>query len=414
MLMLMKHIVRPAVLIVAAMVGSAVVLVALIGAAKSLSVFASTPADFLPASETTLIAYQPTDSMQKRWQLQSDEAVALLELESGTKGFVEFTADPTAATKRIGIFGVNVSDPLLAPSVATQANPLDKEDAYRRIENIVPKKTSWAYLSTALLHEPQAIGQRILRPALLRKASRIGYSEDTNDVHIYRLETNRPWRTTALTIPEVRNAFFVMSYGNASQAWDSVKTVLQKNDAAVLEGLLRSYAGKFGAVSFDHEILPLMEQPGSLQFTQTGGSVHVLLSGTHEDKTELNTIIEHLHASYAVTLPTTRVTHRVLDQRFSSTDLRHDESVIVQSDKISATSGYRKLVTQISKTASLPPCRRMPSLLPPISRSSSMPSVTSHQSRPMSVLAPGQSRSHWTLYRLQMPYNLLWSLKAAF
>lgn len=340
----MKHVIRPAALIVAAMVGSAIVLVLIIGVTKSLTVFSGTPADFLPTSQTDLVVHTPSADTLNRWKAvvsppksllpENIHTIAHIRSDTELTGTVTFTKDAGQAGHSIGVYGIEVSDPLLLPLITTQANALGKGAVYQALQKRMRETLSWVYVSRSLLGTPDNMTVRTLRAALLGKASHFAYASNANHIVLAMHRPDRLWQTVSPAVPHASGKVLAWNYANGAQAWHNLRTTLSKNDAAIAEGLVRAFVAKLGTnVSFTHNILPLVEQPGTLQLTQTGGSLHILLSGSHPRTDALNTHLETLHSSYASTLPTTRITHRVLDQRFSSTDLRHDEEVIVQTEE---------------------------------------------------------------------------------
>ena len=336
----MKHIVRSAVLIVAAMVGSAIVLAVLMEAAKNLSLLSNLPADFLPAEATILLLHQPTDKTTAFWSerltlkdvSQEVEAIAYVQLPSSTKGSVVFTRNSADTSRTLGVYGIDISDQLLLPVLGAQPTALGKENVYRAFKRSIPTNIPWVYATRTMLSEQNIFGLRVLQNLLLGTGKEFGYTVNENRAQLLRSKTERPWREAPKEVPHLENRIFALSFINGADAFTQWKHALKAKDETVLESVLRSFTSKFGtSVSFTYDILELTKEPGALQLTQTGGSIVTVLSGAHAKGSTLNRIIDTLHQSFEATLPTTRVTSRILDQRFSTTDLRHDESIIQKS-----------------------------------------------------------------------------------
>jgi hypothetical protein len=68
-----------------------------------------------------------------------------------------------------------------------------------------------------------------------------------------------------------------------------------------------------------------LEKPASLVITSSG-STHFLLQGSGRDHTELNEKLELLHESVNAMSPTSRITHRTLDNRFTARDIRVNDN----------------------------------------------------------------------------------------
>ena len=142
-----------------------------------------------------------------------------------------------------------------------------------------------------------------------------------------------------LSLAAINDPVVALTYSEGRTALERILNTLPSDDALVLEGLLRKSIDRFGdGVSFEGDILPLLENAGSLQIVEVDDGRELLLEGSTQKSTELNAIVDRLHKSFTSTLPSVRVTTRRLDRRFASTDLRHDTSLIQHTEE-SESSG---------------------------------------------------------------------------
>lgn len=332
----MKRIVRPAIMIVAAMLGSAAMLTALISIAGSMSIYASEPADFLPIKQTKLLIHKPTAVDIKRW---GDEypfmhtvdqstlaALAVVTMNNAETGVIAFHHD-TSMDHSVGPFGIQVSNPLVLPHLQAQQTSLGKHETYRAFKKVHAQDDSWTYLQK----QSQVVADTHLLSSLLRSTASAFAFTQMSDIQVLQQRQSLlpPPGEASTSIPHVEYRLFALSMGNAHEGFVRWKTRLPSENVAIVEGLLRSTIAFLGSnVSFDYDILPLVTKPSVLQAATMSGSTTLLLSGSMDDKTTLNEILERMHESYGKTLTTTRVTKRVLDKRFTTVDLRHDDSMI--------------------------------------------------------------------------------------
>ncbi|MCB9808196.1 hypothetical protein H6770_02965 [Candidatus Peribacteria bacterium] len=332
----MHHTIRASILIVAAMVGSALVLLGLIWMATTMSILASEPADFLPSSQTEVLVHMPTEADLKFWgerypflqELNPESLYAFAVVAVGdTKEVIAFHTD-TSQPHTIGHFGIQVSNETVLPLLTSQRHTLGKYAVYKTMRTSLAAKTPWTFVR---MTPASSYELRSIQTLFMGKERELGYSLSPSALRLMHVQQENPLLADmATTVPYASERILAINIANAPQKWSTWKETMTTSDSIVTEGLLRSLTSHLGSnVSFTFDILPLLQQPSVLQVSASGGILSTLLSGSMDNREHLNAIMERLHASYAQTLQSTRVTKRVLDKRFSSIDLRYDKKSIL-------------------------------------------------------------------------------------
>lgn len=333
----MKNMLKPAALIVLAMVAGAIALVALISVAQSVNIYARTPEDFLPERATVLLMKHPTEDAILFWKeriptietVQTATAidVAVIQVDGSEQAIAFSLEDKGEFTA--GIYSLSVSDPGIAKHVQLQNMSLKNNDTFKSLRSQVRAKTLWMYMSPAVFQQKTEVDLRMLHAVLQDNTSPRAVSFEDETVSLSTPAENTRYAVAPASAPHMENRIFALSFANAADALDVWKKRLTANDAIILESLLRSTIKSLGAdVSFTYDVVPLLSEPGVLQISASGSSTTRMLSGTHAHTKKLSDILERMHTSYAATLNATEVTSRVLDARFSTTDLRYNDDMV--------------------------------------------------------------------------------------
>ncbi len=188
------------------------------------------------------------------------------------------------------------------------------------------EESRWIRGETAMLPPQASWMLRVLSAYLTGGGSSYALMKDDRARTVTTLCTKRPMAQASEEIANLPEAFAVISFGDGRESFAHVQAGLTPEDAAILEGLLRSLSARLGTEISVLQDLPLLfTEPGSVQFTAPGG---ILVEGSLPASNRSATLVDALHASYAGTLSSSRIVRRTLDSRFSSVDIRSDDAMI--------------------------------------------------------------------------------------
>src|SRR3989344_4674817 len=167
----MKRLFHSAVLIVAAMVGSVMILVALFTMTQGLGIYGISPADVLPKKGTLLLLHEPTARMSALFPAEiaglsaettnKAAAMAFLEASKELRGAVAFPDDGAKTGHRIGRYGLAVTNPLLLPLIHSKQEALSDDPGYRKLRAAVPASSPWIFVAKELLPEKKTWFDRL-------------------------------------------------------------------------------------------------------------------------------------------------------------------------------------------------------------------------------------------------------------
>src|SRR3989344_2239469 len=338
MLHRMKRLFHSAVLIVAAMVGSVMILVALFSLTQGLGIYGVTPADVLPAQGTLLLLHRPTPKMRELFPAETAglpleaSAIAFLETSKDLRGAVAFLEEGAKTDRHIGRYGLAVTNPLLLPSITSTQQVLADHPGYRKLRAAVPASSPWIFVTKAMFPEKQTWFERLLSALCTGNAAAVAFVPGETTVQCSFVEAIRTQRQAPRDIASFSGSFLTLSFVDARESWNLLQQRLVQNDAMVLEGLLRGALRRFGTQwSMDHDVWPLLTEPGTVHLVASGSTIDIVLEGNVSEAEELLRIVGTLHDSYAATLPSSRITRRTLDKRFFSFDIRSDDTQIEEN-----------------------------------------------------------------------------------
>lgn len=336
----MNRLLRTATLIVLAMLGSAILLVGLINLTTKLTIYAKAPADFLDANEVVALLHQPDAETLRLWadiypvleKLPATPYDAVAIINRDERIAIGFTLSKESVPNRIGPFAVT-STHAGGTSLNAHAPTLARSAQYTELAKHFVGKTTWTYVQLPEIPNPP-IATELLHAFIAAKNTAIAVELDGNTLTTTTLDNRREQMRFSSEEPEARNAVLSLRMTNGSASFDALRSHLSKDSRAIIDGLARGMLTTYGDdLSLPYDLLTLLQEPSSLSITATGAQIGVVLSGEHDNTKELHTIVDHFHSAYTNTLPATKVTKRVLDTRFSSVDIRHDESMIENTQK---------------------------------------------------------------------------------
>ena len=320
--------VRTAILIVAAMTASAIVLTMSIGLIRNVTVYSKGPADFLPKDLTHAVLFAPSKTLLQEGAVlqnvhtEEAEAIALLPTSDDHYASVVFIKNNDADKQTIGTYSIISSDMRVLSLVQEYQKPLTSDTRFTTLKAQTGPHTSWGYFTTDILETDVPLLRRTLRALLLAGKDAFSLQHTDRGFVVEHSAENHIRHTADTTIPAMRDAFVRISMGDGHASFLALLDNMPPQDALVFEGLIRT------PMSVRYDLLPLLEEPASLQLSASGGSLALLVSGSSTDRITRNRTFDRLHAAHKDTLPASKITKRILDKRFSSIDIRHDESDI--------------------------------------------------------------------------------------
>ena len=153
----MPHLLRTAIMIVAAMIGSAIVIAGLILVVGNLTTYGNTPADFLPEDSTVALFHGTDQRTMQKWSphfpvlreasFETGSLVGIVQNKDNTHSAAIFTQSNTGT---LGQYAVSFTGPDIQPLVGRQKSPLSRSSAYRMLES-AHMHVPWTYISTNAL-----------------------------------------------------------------------------------------------------------------------------------------------------------------------------------------------------------------------------------------------------------------------
>lgn len=332
----MNRTIRTSVLIVMAMLGSAVVLAGLVRLTTDLTIYAKTPADFLPGDSTVALLHHPTSEDMRIWSAMfpelnelpaaSYDAVGIVKTDR-TYGAIGFTMSDRPTANSIGPFRITVTDEQLRDTLQSDL-PVRKTNAYPILAKEYVGKSTWTYL-TVPAPNTNTLSEHIARTVLTGDSQAVGITAQSDNLVVTSVDTRKGRLQRLQQVTESKDTVLSIRFADAAASWNGLTNALPTEKSHVMEGLLRNTLTSYGThLSLEHDLFALLREPGFLQVTATGSQIGILLGGQHPNEKVLHTILDRFHSEYLGTLPATKVTKRVLDSRFSSVDIRHDQSMI--------------------------------------------------------------------------------------
>ena len=336
----MASLLRRSILIVAAMIGCAALLSAVILFAVSLTVYGIRPAELLPASRTIAVMESGNDALSEVWnrfiapvRKRPGATIAAVTEADGTLGTIAFerkTGGQTG-TDTIGAYSIFASSPSLRVIVGRNKESVAALPAYRALQSTIKRGTPWIFLGQMRIAHPKNFLDRFLFALSLRDARSLAVAE-TGSGWVIRTYADRSNHTTieAPELPNLPHRIFALSASEPMRMWKDFLQHADRETTVATEGILRERVRReFGdTVSPDYDMLPLLQGPAAFSLAQSGSQLTFLLAGTAPSSAECKKSLGRIHASFAASIPATRVTKRTLDRQFTSIDIRDDGTLI--------------------------------------------------------------------------------------
>ncbi|MBU0767078.1 hypothetical protein KKF55_04865 [Patescibacteria group bacterium] len=334
----MQSILRAFGIITVAAAISIAILAVLISATNTITEIQSVPADFLPEYHTVALFSKVDEETIRKFEAffpvlgtitpNQKKTIALLAIEEElfVAEFLESDEDSTEETT-FGRFSVSVSDPLAEALLKTSTPRLSSSLSY----NQLVQEESWVFLDLSVLPFSKTFPEKILNALIPIGSTHAALSfEDGRTQISFVGSTPLPIRGLSPTIESTfsGSALTLRSY-NASHTWTKLTHALADTERSFLEGSVsRIVEETFGSsVSFTYDILPMFTSPTTIHLGKNSSGVTLLaVEGIDKNSRTLSEHIELLHDGFRSVSPSTQVTKRTFDDRFSATDIRIDKS----------------------------------------------------------------------------------------
>jgi len=345
-----------------ALIGGAILLIALIVIVSSLRSYTQKPEDLLPADATIAVFTNPTEQSLRSYDLwlpvlthlptlSSKSAVALLALPNGGQGIVVFArrsgtqtdTPPNGANENIrtmGSFSVLVSSSEVWPLIDAPTMRLAQFKPFRTLSRGKGPTVSWNFLRASVLPLSGSMSDTLLSSLFFRKATYLAITPQNNQGRtIVEIESETSFWDTASASPlplVPSHPIFSVSLPGAGNILEEIMGDLPRDKRITLEStLLTRMADTFGDdASMESDLLPLLKD--SIAFSLTNHAdkkPSFLLSGTADEAT-LSPLLTRLHDSVHAGFPSARVVTRILDKgRYVFRNMRSDTSGVEEKEE---------------------------------------------------------------------------------
>ncbi len=331
----MQHLLRTAIMIVAAMMGSAILLAGLILAVGSLTTYGSEPADFLSSENTVALLHYPTKEVMQSWSevfpvlasvpFQTGSTIAIVENDE-TQHAIRFHI---AKNNTIGAYATWVSSSVAEEMFGRPQYPIGKDPSYKELHSAQDRNAMWTYIHAHNLPKPSGLRQ-VVEHTLIYGNNAVGITEQEGQLIIQKPSLHNDYIGIKKEFANIQNAIARISLAKPEVLWRELLKNLPQQSQIVVQGIVQQYVATLGTdISLEYDILPLLQEPAVLHITQSDGVLGFLLEGSKRDRINRETILDRIHQSFASKTSASTVTRRVLDQRFSAIDIRHDPKRIV-------------------------------------------------------------------------------------
>ena len=338
----MRDFFRALAIIILAAITSAGLVAALIFLTQRLTVQSLTPAHFIPSSRVIAYVDHPTDELMSyatTWIPslsttinENAEAVVVTSFDEDVAS-IQFARNTSSAT---GPFTTLASTSGALLGIGESTDALHTHNDYVALRSVVPTQTPWMFVRLSKINDP------LLNTFQDQGYSALGLWVTDTEAHLHLVGPVQPSLqgiSPLLSVPE--GGILSIRATNGLSAWTHIVQNLDASHGVITNQLLQKRTSTlFGpSIDFQFHVLPLLEQSGALHLKKhSSGSILFALEGRASKKA-----IDRLHDGFAEALPKTRVVQRIFDERFPSTDVRIDPSVI--TDETTINSGWTTRTT---------------------------------------------------------------------
>lgn len=333
----MPHLLRTAIMIVSAMIGSAMVLASLIVIVGNVTIYGSIPADFLPSEQTVAIFHKANQDTIAQWSSHfpalsevpygTEAIIGILQNDDSTHSAVIFTESDNPT---LGQYDVSFTDATIEPLIKKQSSRVSNIASYKALREkhgINP----WVYIKTSALPVPHGLLSTIEHALLYEDDEYISIQEEEDHFRVSK-ERLHNFISTPLESATLLHTIVKIDSAEPIEVWGLLHELLSAENIMILDGIVRQKLTTWGTnISLDYDIAPLLKAPSTFHMTETGGTINILIEGSMKNTQERDRILDRIHESFASTLPSTTITKRVLDKRFTAVDIRSDKSHIKDS-----------------------------------------------------------------------------------
>lgn len=338
---------RTGTILLIALVGGLVVLAGLAYFAQSLTKYGKRPIDFLPADQTVAYIQSPAQELLKRFAFESNvsdgsDAVALLRMEDGSLNAATFwdkrRVSPEIASLEgvvdAGTFFVVLADPYDNFSDA-KTELLSSSEYFNTLMKHKDRDETVAFLSVDILPELSDLPSQILKTYLLKTNSYLTYSPIGNHTVIELIGGAIPTSDT-LPTPEIaapQSAILTLAVASPQLTWQRLQEFPITHRQIITSLMQQEVIDRLGEeISLEYDLLESLGPTLFSVLEKRDGKHAFFLSGRAKTHRELSALIEKLHASVKGGFPAMQIEERTLDDRFTSKDIRFDDSDLGESE----------------------------------------------------------------------------------
>lgn len=303
------------------------------------------PADFLPSNRTIALFSNVSEETLRKFETifpqlgevepKPSSTIALLKAEDQIHiaEFLSATGNEDVNALILGRFAVVTSNNLARDLLKTSTPRLSSINSYNSLVAQRKPTDTWVFLDISALPQSKTITQELVSAAIPKGSTHaaITFEDDLTQLAFAPVNIVPKQGLSPSIKSSLSDAIATIRFANASHAIEKMLTETDDTTRSFVEGALRQLVeDAFGPnISFQFDILPLFEGPTSLHLgLNESGTLLVAIEGVAHSSKDLDDRLEVLYEGFKTTLPTTRVTQRTFDKRFSAQDIRTDDSLI--------------------------------------------------------------------------------------
>lgn len=338
---------RTASILFIALAGSAIVLITLALSARSLTQYGKRPADFLPAEQTAAYIQSPTPELLERFAFVSNvsdgsDAIALLRMGDDSLNAAIFWDKRKVSEEISSLEGVVDAGTFFVVLAEPDDNLLDAQgtnlsgnEYFSALMKHKDREETVAFLSVDILPKITDLPSQILKTFLLKAHTHLTFSPVDNHIVIELIGGAIPPSETMPT-PEIaapQSAILTLAVASPLLTWQLLQDFPMEQNQIITSLMQQEVADRLGEeISLEFDLLGAL---GPTQFSvleDEDGTHPFFITGYANTHRELSALIEKLHASVKGGFPAMQISERTLDERFTSKDIRFDDSDLGESE----------------------------------------------------------------------------------
>jgi len=330
---------RALIIITIALAGGAILFGLILFATSWLTVMETMPADYLPSEQTVALFTNPSQEDIRLFEAflpplsaieEPDGDVAVLRIEddlvpvlfSDRRGREEFELV-------LGRFEVSVSDPRAHLLLSSDPPRLKDSAAYQALTRQQHPGSSWVFADITLFPPPASLPEELLSLLPPPQTTHGAFTREEGRTHLAWYGLERPVKQglpsrMRNTIPDIVG---IIRVNDLPALWSAAEESLTQPTKSFLMGTLTQMAhDSFGEiVSLRSDLLPLFAGPTTIIVGQSASGTTIALESVGSSLQQLDEGFALLHRAFHSASPRTRITERILSDRFSARDIRIEE-----------------------------------------------------------------------------------------